>query len=147
MSAEIRPARVADLDVVCRIELDSNPSPWTEAAFESEMTREVSRVDVLEVEGAVLGFVVHWLVAGEAHILNVAVDPNARGRGLGTRLVEHVIAEAVRGEGSYLMLEVREGNAAARGLYERFGFKLIARRERYYKDNQETALILGLVLS
>ena len=146
MRAGIRAAAATDLDAICAIELASNPSPWTRSAFESEIDREVSTVDVVEDAGVVVGFVVHWLVAGEAHILNVAVEPSARGRGLGRLLVDHVIGHARAGDGSYLMLEVREGNAAARALYERFGFKLIARRERYYKDNQEAALVLGLVL-
>ncbi len=147
VSAGIRSAVLEDLDAVCVIEGASNPSPWTRAAFESEMNREVSTIDVMVENGVIVGFVVHWLVVGEGHLLNVAVSPDARRRGLGRALVEHVIEVARAAEGVYLMLEVRESNAAARTLYARFDFKLVARRERYYKDNQEAALVLGLVLA
>lgn len=143
---EIRPATVEDLEAIDAIETVSNSSPWTRAAFVVEMEREVSRVEVVTVDRVVAGFIVHWLVAGEGHILNVAVSPEFRGQGLGVALVEYVLQAARLAEGTYVMLEVREGNAPARGLYARMGFKRIAERKTYYRDNGETALVLGLVL-
>ncbi len=144
--AEIRSAAAGDLDAIARIEQVSNSSPWSKDAFVVETERDVSTVDVVTVSGQVVGFVVHWLVAGEGHILNVAVDPEFRGRGLGVLLVTHVLECARAENGTYVMLEVRETNEAARGLYGRMGFKQIAERTSYYRDNGETALVLGLVL-
>jgi ribosomal-protein-alanine N-acetyltransferase len=135
-----------DLDAIERIERVSNASPWSRDSFLVEMQREVSIVEVLTESSTVVGFVVHWLVAGEGHILNVAVAPEARGRGFGRALVRHVLKSARAADGTYVMLEVREGNVAARGLYEGMGFKRIAERGDYYRDNSETALVLGLVL-
>lgn len=147
MSVSIRPATDADLDAVCAIEEIANPSPWSRDAFTAEMNRDISMVDVLVSDsGEVVGFAVHWVVAGEAHLLNVAVAQSHRRRGLGRRLVEHVVRCARERDGTYLMLEVREGNGPARRLYEALGFGLVARRERYYRDNHEAALVLGLVL-
>ena len=146
MTTAIRSAEESDLEAVCSIEAEANPSPWSRSAFEAEMERAISAVDVLVDDGGVVGFAVHWVVAGEAHLLNLAVCASRRGQGYGRALVEHVITAARAADATYLMLEVREGNTAARALYDAYGFGLVARRERYYRDNQEAALILGLML-
>lgn len=149
MSTEPR-IRAASIDDVTRsllpIERASQPSPWTRHLFDAEFRNEVSRVDVLEVDGSVAGFVVWWLVFDEVHILNVAVAPEQRRRGYGALLVDHVVSRARAQRASFVTLEVRASNEAAQALYAGRGFRELGRRGGYYRDNGEDALVLGLLL-
>ncbi|MCB9531081.1 MAG: ribosomal protein S18-alanine N-acetyltransferase [Myxococcales bacterium] len=143
----LRPAGTGDLDAIVAIERASQPSPWPRSLFEDELRRDVAEVTVATVDAAVVGFAVTWVVADEAHVLNVAVAPSARRRGVARSLVVRAIERANAAGAAYVMLEVRESNAAAISLYGALGFKEVGRRPRYYADNGETALVLGLMLS
>jgi ribosomal-protein-alanine N-acetyltransferase len=93
---------------------------------------------VAEVEGGVVGFAV-WRGVGEGEweLLNVAVDPIARGRGVGRALVEALPAGRI-------FLEVRESNAGARRLYERSGFAVVGRRRGYYQAPAEDGIVMEM---
>ena len=134
-------------DQIVAIEEASNPSPWSHLAFEQEFARSVSTVVVaLNDAPTVVGFVVYWLVGDEAHILNIAVAPEARGQGVGGRMLDHALDETRAAGAGFLMLEVREANSRARSLYHRRGFREVSRRTGYYRDNGETAVVLGCLL-
>ncbi len=135
-----------DLPEVVAIERASFANPWTGPLFLQELTVGFSRILLAcDAEGRVAGYVCRWIVADEMHVLNVAVDPRERGRGLGAALMREVIAEA-RGCGAdAVTLEVRRSNDAGRRLYERFGFAQIGQRAEYY-GRGEDALILRLSL-
>jgi ribosomal-protein-alanine N-acetyltransferase len=90
----------------------------------------------------VAGFCAFWLVFDEIHINNVAVRPQFRGRGIGTTLMHHVLAEGRELGARRATLEVRASNEAARRLYERLGFYVAATRRNYYTNPVEDALIL-----
>jgi len=83
-------------------------------------------------------------VLDQAHVTNVAVAPDKRKRGLGSRLFGHVLASAASEGIASLTLEVRPSNTAALALYHAFGLKEMGRRKHYYSDNGEDALILWL---
>ena len=92
----------------------------------------------------ILGFTGLWLMAGEAHIINLAVRPEFRRRGLGEFLLIGLIEAAAGLKASLITLEVRVSNTAARELYARYGFTERGTRKRYYVDNREDALIMTM---
>lgn len=136
----------ADLPEVVAIERASFPNPWTGPLFLQELQVGFSRTIVARgSDGAVAGYVCRWLVADEIHVLNVAVHPDARGRGLGAALMRQVLDEATRCAVVAVTLEVRRSNVAGRRLYEAFGFEEVGARPDYY-GRGEDALILRLAL-
>lgn len=139
-----RLASPSDLDGVLAIEEASFNNPTTRAWYEREMQRpDVCFIYVLRTpEAAVAAFCAFWLVADQAHINNLAVRPELRGRGLGRELLEGVIREAQRLGAGSLTLEVRESNVPAQRLYARAGFSPAGVRKSYYTSPVEDALIL-----
>lgn len=132
------------LDGVLEIEEASFKNPTSREWYERELTRpEVCFLYVLRTpEEPVAGFCAFWRVADQAHINNLAVRPELRGRGLGLRLLEAIIAEAQRLGAESLALEVRRSNVAAQRLYLRAGFREETVRQSYYTQPVEDALIL-----
>ena len=135
----------ADLDAVIAIEEASFHNPTTRAWYESELQRpDVCFVYVLRTADAgVAGFCAFWRVVDQIHINNLAIHPNFRGRGLGTLLLEAVLAEASRLGAPHATLEVRRSNEPAKRLYERAGFSTVGVRTSYYTNPIEDALILS----
>jgi [ribosomal protein S18]-alanine N-acetyltransferase len=88
--------------------------------------------------------VVFWVVAGEMHLLNLAVHRAHRRRGIARALLTAALAQGRGHNVSVVWLEVRPSNAAALALYQSFGFQEVGRRARYYNDNGEDALIYAL---
>ena len=140
-----RIASPADLDGVLAIEEASFNNPTTREWYQGELQRpEVCFIYALRTaEHPVAAFCAFWLVAEQAHINNLAVRPELRGRGLGTQLLEAIIAEAAVLGASLLTLEVRQSNEPARRLYERAGFRQQGLRKNYYTNPIEDALILS----
>jgi ribosomal-protein-alanine N-acetyltransferase len=126
----------ADLPAVLAIERRSFPRPWSPASFQRELALAWSTLEVaLEerlVGPRVIGYACTWRVADEAHLMNVAVHPGRRRRGVGRRLVERVLSEAAERGAKAVVLEVRSGNAGARRLYAEVGFRQIGLRRSYY---------------
>ena len=90
----------------------------------------------------IVGFVGVWLTPDEAHIITIAVRESHRGRGIGELLLIAAIALATLNEREVVTLEVRASNQAAQTLYEKYGFKTVGVRQRYYSDNHEDAVIM-----
>ena len=135
--------RPSDLDGVMAIEEVSFPTPWSRGMFVEDFPRAFS--DTLVAAGAedeVLGYSVCWTIAGESHLLNIAVHPSRRGEGIGRALLSEVIRRAARGGSSLIFLEVRAGNDAAQRLYRSMGFTFRGIRKGYYTDTGEDAVIL-----
>jgi ribosomal-protein-alanine N-acetyltransferase len=133
------------LDGVLALEEASFNNPTTREWYEGELQRpEVCFIYVLRTpEHPVAGFCAFWRVAEQIHINNLAVLPELRGRGLGTQLLEAIIAEAEHLGSRLLTLEVRRSNQPARRLYERAGFFEEGVRKNYYTNPVEDALILS----
>jgi len=137
---------VEDLAEVVAIERASFTNPWTGPLFLQELGVAFSRITVAcHPRGPLAGYVCRWVVADEVHVLNVAVDPRWRGRGLGSVLMRAVLEEAETSEAQAVTLEVRRSNLAGRRLYESFGFEEVGSRPNYY-GRGEDALILRLAL-
>ena len=134
----------ADLEGVLEVERESFSSPWTREMYAWELqNRAVCHIYIVRTpECAVAGFCAFWLVFDEIHINNVAVLPQWRGHGVGTRLLQHVLSEARRLGATRATLEVRASNHGALRLYDRLGFYVAATRRNYYSNPVEDALIL-----
>lgn len=137
-----------DIDAVLAVEVASFSAPWSREAFENEMTiNQFAKYLLLEVDGTVVGYCGLWLVMDEAHITNVAVVPELRGRKLGEKLMVKVM-DMLRDEGVTMMtLEVRVSNYIAQSLYEKLGFSKGGIRKKYYSDNGEDALVMWVKLN
>ncbi|UCH78335.1 MAG: ribosomal protein S18-alanine N-acetyltransferase [Candidatus Coatesbacteria bacterium] len=142
MKVALRLAAPADLPAIVAIEAASFPCPWSERTFSQEIANEFSTFKVLAGEEQVIGYYDLWVCADEAHLLNVAVAPAHRRRGLGTALVRDAVEEARRARCTRIILEVRPANEAALALYAAFGFRKIGERPHYYADG-ERADVLG----
>ncbi len=147
MAAKIRIRELAsgDIDGVMAIETVSFPSPWTPGMFQEEIGREFSDALVaVEVPGpGVLGYAVCWTVAGESHLLNIAVRADARCRGVGAALLKECIRRSAAAGARRIHLEVRPGNGSALRLYGRHGFVFRGIRKGYYTDTMEDAILLS----
>jgi ribosomal-protein-alanine N-acetyltransferase len=88
--------------------------------------------------------IVVWLILDEAHIATLAVHPEFRRKGVGSQLLEAALIEARNKGAREAMLEVRASNHIAQALYKDYGFEVVHRRPRYYRDNNEDALLMNL---
>jgi [ribosomal protein S18]-alanine N-acetyltransferase len=131
-----------DLDAVLAIESASFSRPWTKRHFQDEIISPCGRPTVAVLpDGALAGYLCLQLVLDEAEILDVAVAPALRGRGVGRQLVEGALSQSRRLGAALVFLEVRVGNAEAILLYRRLGFREIGRRKGYYDDGEDAILM------
>jgi ribosomal-protein-alanine N-acetyltransferase len=134
-----------DVPAVHEIDTLSFSLPWPERSFNFELTgNPVSRSWVVESDGRVAAMLVLWLIVDEAHIATIATHPEFRRKGIGERLMIAALLSA-RAEGAArAFLEVRAGNSAALAMYKKYGFVVAGVRLRYYKDNNEDAILMNL---
>lgn len=138
-----RKMTVEDVDAVYDIEKLSFTLPWTKDAFYNEMNiNEHAYYVIAETEEGIVGYCGMWLVLDEAHVTNIAIHPDQRGKKLGGGLMEAAI-ETAKAQGAVLMtLEARVSNTVAQNLYRKLGFKNGGIRKRYYTDNYEDAIVM-----
>ena len=137
-----------DLDEVLDIERESFRVPWTPDLFIREFENDLSRRRVLKnARGGVPAFLIFWQIVDEAHLMNVAVAPDLRGKGLGRLIMTHFIRECRESDVARVSLEVRRSNLAAISLYDALGFKAVGLRKNYYVDENEDAVLMDLELS
>ena len=135
--------QIADLDVVQAIERASFSSPWPPNAYRSELeTNRLAHYLVARVDGMITAYGGMWLMVDEAHITTFAVHPSWRRQRIGERLLLAFLDLAVARQAHEATLEVRLSNLAARRLYEKYGFRPVGLRPRYYSDDHEDALIM-----
>jgi [ribosomal protein S18]-alanine N-acetyltransferase len=139
----ILPMHVDDLPAVHAIERQSFSTPWPPHAYRAELeTNQLARYISAWVGGRIVGYAGMWLMVDEAHVTTFAVDPEWRRRGIGDRLLVALLDEAGRRGAREATLEVRVSNVGARRLYEKFGFRPVGIRPRYYSDDGEDALVM-----
>jgi ribosomal-protein-alanine N-acetyltransferase len=138
----IAAATADDLDAIEAISRASFARPWPRHLYAEELARPHARVELALVGGAAIGYLVTWDVVDEVHLLEIAVAPGWRRRGVGDRLLAALCARADHGGARLVTLEVRAGNAAARALYARHGFVEVATRRAYYDDGEDGVVML-----
>lgn len=147
ISASARTMDPSDLLQVADIEQRSYEFPWSHRLFRDCLLSGYICV-VLERGEDVVGYSILSVAAGEAHILNLCVDPKARKLGYGDRLLEEILDRAKTLLVKQVFLEVRPSNEHAMSLYRKKGFRQIAERPAYYQahDGREDAAVLSLLL-
>jgi ribosomal-protein-alanine N-acetyltransferase len=146
-SYTIRRATVADADQLAAIERVCFSDPWTPAGIEETIQYETALALVAENPAGVAGYIMARISGEEGEILNLAVLPPYRRRGVARRLLAEGVAALVADGVREAYLEVRESNAAAISLYQSAGFRTVGLRPRYYRNPPENALVLRAPLT
>jgi len=139
----VGPMALDDLPEVHRIEQASFSVPWPDDAYRSELrANRLASYLVVRSEESLVAYGGIWLMVDEAHITTFAVDPAWRRQRVGETLLLALLDVAVSRRAREATLEVRLSNLPARRLYEKYGFRPVGLRPRYYSDNGEDALIM-----
>ncbi len=146
MKVIIRKMTADDVSAAAQLDRMSFSLPWPEHAFSYEVKdNSAARCFVAESEDKkIIGMVVSWVIVDELHIATLAVHPDYRRQGIGERILTEALRDGRQAGTRYALLEVRAGNDAAQNLYRKFGFKVVGRRPKYYKDNGEDAILMNL---
>jgi [ribosomal protein S18]-alanine N-acetyltransferase len=132
MNPAIRKATIEDIDAIYRIELEGQ-SRWSRSQFADELKLNFSNINVMENGGLIIGFAVVWNVADEIQLNNIGVKKEYRRNGLGTLMLDHIIAcTRYAGPPRKIYLEVSVNNASALSFYRKNGFIEMGRRKNYY---------------
>jgi ribosomal-protein-alanine N-acetyltransferase len=140
----IRRLGYSDLPHVIAIERRAFPTPWSLAMFVLELSKPSGVCLAAFIGDELAGYLICARYDDVWHLMNVAVDPSRRRRGVATALLAQMLERAGGGQDRYT-LEVRTSNVGATRLYERFGFTAAGTRRRYYQDTGEDALIMWRV--
>ncbi len=148
---QVRPMTAEDLPQVLEIEKVAFKNPWSPDLLRRELTHDWSTIYLAEEPDGlggmrVLGFLIFWLVHDELHILNVAVDPSQRRRGVARAVLEATLARGRQHKCILATLEVRRSNVGALELYKAYGFRSVGVRPNYYVDEGEDAIVMVLDL-
>ena len=148
MNYVIRKMALTDLEQVIAIDQISFSLPWPPRSFYFEVTdNAASRCWVAEQNDKVIAMMVAWFIVDEIHIASIATHPDFRKQGVGEDLLAHTLQFA-QAEGALTsFLEVRESNESALNMYRKFGYVESGRRENYYADNGEAAILMTLTFN
>ncbi|HTN65320.1 MAG TPA: ribosomal protein S18-alanine N-acetyltransferase [Burkholderiaceae bacterium] len=148
-SLQCGPMRAVDLEQVLQIENDVYSHPWTRGNFLDALANGYRCRVVRDAQQNLIGYFLLMMAVDEAHLLNISVQRDRQGRGVGRWLLDQVTALA-RGQGmSSILLEVRPSNSRAAAIYRRYGFVQIGLRKKYYPaldGGREDAIIMRLAL-
>ena len=134
------------LDALVELERQCFSVPWTRAQIAAELPDGHHEFLAAEADGKLLGYVGMMYVLDEGYISNVAVAPDCRRQGIASALITALLRRADELQLSFVTLEVRESNAPAIALYERFGFAPVGRRKGYYDAPKEDAILMTTYL-
>ncbi len=141
----IRPMDFDDLEGVVLLEKECFTDPWSMETFVHEITKNhmASYVVAIDEENnKIVGYAGMWIVLDEAHITNVGVLPDYRGKGLGIKLMNRQVKDSIVAGAIKMTLEARISNNVAINMYKKIGFTEVGIRKRYYEDNNEDAVIM-----
>lgn len=147
-SLHLRPLKNKDLPNVLRIEDSVYDYPWSEQIFKDCLAMGYSNWG-LHGNGQLIAYAILSIAVGEAHILNICIDPNKQGQGFGRIFLQELFTIAKEKGADSIFLEVRPTNKGAIILYKKLGFTQIGRRKNYYpiKDGREDALVYSCDLT
>lgn len=138
----IRPAHSADVPALVALELACFSDPWTAAGIRETIQYETARTFVAESRGRTVGYVMARISGEEGEILNLAVLPGYRRKGIARSLLTEALASIAVAGVTEAFLEVRQSNGQAIALYQAQGFRPVGLRPDYYRDPREDALVL-----
>jgi len=147
-SVVIRAMRESDLEQVIQLDRLSFSMPWPESAFRYELFENphsfllVAADPKSNPQKAIAGAIVVWLILEEAHIATLAVHPKLRRKGIAGMLLAVALLKAIKTRARTATLEVRSKNLPAQELYRKFHFEVVGHRHRYYRDDNDDALIM-----
>lgn len=143
----LRPMHFGDLDIIAAIDARAYPYSWSGTVF-ADCLRSGYLCRVLLDDAQIIGYSVVSVAAGEAHVLNICIEPDRQGHGLGSALMQQLLRLAWRHGARSALLEVRPTNQPAISLYHRLGFNEIGRRPGYYPADRgrEDALVMSMEL-
>jgi ribosomal-protein-alanine N-acetyltransferase len=141
-AVDIRSLTLFDLDAIEEIERSSYPTPWSRSMFAGELAKPASLSLGAFEDEQLAGYLITSRYVDAWHVMNIAVSPAFRRRGIATALLERLFELTEDGSRRGYTLEVRVSNEAAIKLYERLGFTGRGTRRGYYTDNREDALIM-----
>lgn len=144
MCVTINLMKEEDIDGILEISSLSFSVSWSKDSYIQELTNPVAKYFVAKTDNKVVGFAGTWIVLDEAHITNIAVHPDHRNKGIASKLLVELINHCRKNGCNAYTLEVRSGNKAARGLYEKYNFQEAGIRKGYYEDNKEDAVLMWL---
>lgn len=139
---EFRRMLPEDIPVISRLESETFSMPWSERDFEEMIRHDNARYYVALMNGRIVGGCGLYLICGEGSITNVVIAPEVRNRGIGTRLLQHMMLETGQEGTQAFTLEVRVSNAAAIHLYQKLGFISEGIRPGFYEKPAEDAVIM-----
>ena len=142
----IEKMKESDADFVERIEKDCGLGEWGKNVYLSELKRPEALLFVAKNKDETIGFVSARLITKIVEILNIAVLPEYRKRGIGNLLLKKILQNARSSGCESCWLEVRESNTAARNFYQTSGFEIAGKRKNYYSNPAEDAILLNLDL-
>ena len=131
-----------DLEAVLEVSSLSLKESWSKESFKKELFNPLAKYLVAKENNKVIGFAGVWTIVDEGHITNIAVHPKFRKRGIGNILLSSLIEHCKNWGCNSLTLEVRASNTPAQNLYKKYNFKEEGIRKKYYKDNNEDAIIM-----
>ena len=138
----IREMKIGDVPSIAKLETICFSDPWSEKSIASELENRLSYWLVAEQDGIIIGYVGSQSVLDSADMMNIAVAPAYRRKGIGRMLIAALIDHLLQKKIRFLLLEVRISNISAISLYNSMGFEQVGRRPRYYHNPREDALIL-----
>ena len=138
----IRKMQLEDAPAIARLEILCFSDPWSEKSIASEVNNPLSYWLVAEDNGVIAGYVGSQSVLDAADMMNLAVSPEYRRKGVAVRLIKELCYHLEQNQVIALLLEVRISNLPAISLYEKLGFQQVGRRPKYYHNPREDALIL-----
>lgn len=145
MNVVIRKMRMEDIEQVIAIDRLSFSLPWPERSFRFELTdNPASRCWVAEVDRKIAGMIVVWLIVDEVHVATIATHPDFRRQGIAKNLLSYALQNLSTEGAQSSFLEVRASNLAAQEMYRKFGYEESGVRRRYYRDNDEDAILMTL---
>lgn len=137
----VEPMSEENLLEVVEINNLSLTTPWSFESLKNELENKFCKYIVVKKGNTVIGYAGLWLIIDEAHITNIAVDPDYRGIGAGNVLMENIIKICADHNIPSITLEVRENNIVARNLYYKYGFIEEGLRKNYYGENQNAIIM------
>lgn len=139
----IREMKVDDLKRIVELEKDLFLSPWNEEDFIHELKENpMAGYYILEKENQIIGYIGLWFLGDQGQITTIATDRHFQGQGCASQLMEYALEKSEELHYQNVNLEVRVSNVKAIALYQKFGFKNVAVRKRYYSNGEDAYLMI-----